>query len=291
MKQTAVLALLVHLLSASPSAGMAPSAIVYALQGETSCTNPEQPRRPLRLFDRLPAGAVVTVGKASHLDLAFASGRRWTLGAGAQVTIGRTELASRSGDVRPLPSVPPLPRLAPIAMENRPGPRAGAVRIRSERMTGLYPRKGVTVIAGAAGLHFQRVEGAKRYRIEVQDGQGGTVFETETESPPVAVPAGKLLSGRRYTWTVRTLDRPGGAARGEAEIVTLDEHTARVREEARRILAEEGPDALPLLAEIDRSLGLLLESRQDLQAALSDKLGDPALQEALAEIETYLQSP
>lgn len=51
----------------------------------------------------------------------------------------------------------------------------------------------------------------------------------------------------------------------------------QAREEARKILESETPDSLPLLAEIDRSLGLLLEAREELRQALDRKPGDPGL--------------
>jgi hypothetical protein len=146
------------------------------------------------------------------------------------------------------------------------------------------------VLPGETFLRFQPVTGAERYRIEVQDDQGRTLFQAETESPPVKVPAGTLNPGLSYLWAVRTLDRPGAVARGEAEIVILGEDAARTREEARKVLAAEGPASLPLLAEIDRSLELWLEARADLREALDEEPGDPALRKALAEIETRLKA-
>jgi hypothetical protein len=266
-----------------------PVAIVYSLAGEASVASPNMARRPLRLFDRLPAGATLEVGPDSHLALAFASGLRYKLGAHSHVKLGTKDLALREGIVRPLSPVPPLLTLFPIAESDRPGLRHAAVRIRSERITGLYPRHGMTVLADEAVLHFQPVEGARGYRIEVQDDQGGIVFRVDIEAPPVKLPAGTLRAGRCYRWTVRTLDRPSAIARGEAELVILSEDAARAREEARKILESETPESLQLLAEIDRSLGLLLEAREELQEALDRKPGDPGLRQALGEIETRLE--
>jgi len=265
----------------------APAAIVYALTGEAFQTLPGQPRNPIALFDRLPAGADLEVAPHAHLALAFASGKRWALGGGAHVTLGAADLRSRAGDVRALPAVPPFPHLARIREHDHAGPRAGAVRIRGERIKGLYPSRGAAALASTVVLLFRPVEGADRYRIEVQDRQGTAVFAIETSEMMARVPAGTLQPGHRYSWTVRTLDRPGGVAQGEAEIVTLNEDTGR--EEAREVLAAEGSDSLPLLAEIDRSLELWLEAREDLRAALDDKPGDPALRKALAEIEARLE--
>ena len=265
-----------------------PVAIVYSLAGEASLAAPDGAIRLLCLFDRLPAGAIVEVGPGSRLALAFVNGLRYQLDERSSATLGPSDLSIRSGPVRPLPSVPPLPRLLPIAEEDDPGLRAGAVRIRGERITGLYPHGGAAALVGETVLRFRPVAGARGYRIEIRDRQGRTVFQTETESAPVKVPAGTLRPGLDYQWVVRTLDRPGAIARGEAKIVTLSQHAAQAREEARKVLEAEGPDSLPLLAEIDRSLGLLLEARKELQTALLEKPGDPALRRALAEIEARL---
>jgi tetratricopeptide (TPR) repeat protein len=190
--------------------------------------------------------------------------------------------------VRSLPSVPPLPRLAAIAEDDRPGAKAGAVRIRAERITGLYPRREATVLPGEIPLRFQPVTGAGTYRVEVQDEQGRTLFAADTASSTIEVPAGTLRAGRRYHWTVRTLNRPGGVARGEADLVVLSEGAAQARAETRKILESEGPGSLSLLAAIDYGLGLLLEAREGLRAALDGKPGDSALQEALAGLESTL---
>jgi hypothetical protein len=285
------LAVALLIAAAGPAAAAAPRpvAIVYSLTGEASLTAPGVAGRPVRLFDRLSAGTIVEAGPGARLALAFMNGLRFEMGEGSRVKIGPQGLASQAGPVRALPRVPPLPRLSSIAAKDRPGPRAGAVRIRAKGIEGLYPRSGAAALADGAVLRFQPIAGVRSYRIEVQDRQGRIVFRTDAESPPVEVPAGKLDPGLSYLWTVRTLDLTGAVARGEAALVTLDEEASQAREKARKILAAEGPDSLPLLAEIDRSLGLLLEAREELKAAMIEKPGDSALREALAEIETLLE--
>jgi hypothetical protein len=276
------------LISQTAAAGpREPVAIIYRITGEALRAAPG--RRPVHLFDRLPAETTLELAPGSRLALAFATGKRYELSGPARVTLGKGDLAAKSGGVRPLPSVPPLPHLAAIAEDEKPGPTAGAVRIRAERIAGLYPRRGVAALAAGTVLRFQPVIGAGKYRIEVQDGRGRTVFRTDAESPPVKVPAGTLRAGHRYSWMVRTLDRPGAVARGETDLVTLSKDAARTREQARETLESEGAGSLPLLAEIDHSLGLLLEAREDLRTALDGEPANPALREALAEIEMQLE--
>jgi len=267
-----------------------PVAVVFLLTGEASLAIPDAPRRALRLFDRLPSGAALEVGPSSRLALAFENGTRYELGAGSQVKLGPTGLASQRGPVRPLPRVPSLPVLAPIAQDDHPGPSPGAVPIRGERIDGLYPRRGAAVLAGKAILRFQPVACAGKYRVEVEDSQGNVIFEIETTAAEVILPEHALQPGRRYRWIVRTLDRPGPVARGDAALVTLSEEEARAREKAREILEAEGPLSLPLLAEIDLGLGLWLEAREDLRRAIDGEPTNSALREALAAIEARLEN-
>lgn len=268
----------------------APVALVYWLKGEAALTIPSEERRPLRLFDRLPVGTTVEAGPGSRLALAFANGRRYELGERSRVTLGPADLSLRSGPVRALRSVPPLPRLLPIAEEDRPGVCAGAVRIRAERISGLYPRCGTATLAGATILRFESVEGTGKYQIEVHDRQGNVIFTVETTASNVNVPAGLLRPDVRYHWTVRTIERVGPVAKGEADFLTLHADKAEAREALRKAVEAAG-DGVPLalLAEVDRSLGMLLEARDGLRAAARSSPGDTALAEELATVEGQLK--
>jgi hypothetical protein len=100
------------------------------------------------------------------------------------------------------------------------------------------------------------------------------------------VPAGTLKPGTTYFWRVETLDRFGAAARGEAGFSTVGADTQRSRDAlAAAIGTSESPRALGLLAEIDRRIGLLRESRDGFRAAVARAPEDKALREALARIE------
>ncbi|HEV7509762.1 MAG TPA: hypothetical protein VGS07_33120 [Thermoanaerobaculia bacterium] len=286
-------ALVMSLLSVSAGRAEAgapePIAIVYSLTGEASLALPDAPRRSLRLLDRLPSGTVLELGSSSRLALAFVNGLRYELGAGSRVMLGPKGLASYTGPVRPLPRVPLLPALAPIAKDDHPGPSGGAVPIRGEQIDGLYPRRGAAVLAGKAILRFQPVACAGKYRVEVEDRQGNVIFGIETTASEVPLPEDALQPGQHYRWIVRTLDRPGAVARGGADLLTLSKDAAWAREEARKTLEAESSLSLPLLAEIDRALGLWLEAREDLRKAIEIGPADSALREALTAIETRLE--
>jgi hypothetical protein len=165
------------------------------------------------------------------------------------------------------------------------------VRIRSERISGLYPRRGAAVLAGEAVLRFKPIEEGDRYRVEIQDAKGQVVFRGDVVAPSVRVPSRVLLPGARYYWTVRTLDRAGPVAQGEADFVTLPEDAAEVREQLRAAVAAEGNgESLALLAEIDHSLGMLHEAFQELQAAHDRSPGNAPLAQELAALEQQLEA-
>jgi hypothetical protein len=268
----------------------APVAIACAVSGRASVAAPTGERtRALRLFDWLSAGSVVDVARESSVTLVFASGARYELGERAKATLGTSSLASSTGPVRRLEPLPPLPRVSPIADSARAGARSGAVRIRSATIAHLYPDRGAATLADSTVLRFTPVRNASRYRVEVETETGASVFQGETESPTVAIAAGILKPATKYYWQVRTMDSVGQVARGSAEFVTLGSETARARAALEAALAGAGEAAsLALLAEIDRSLGLLVEARDEFRAALARAPGDVALRHALDRLEQQL---
>ena len=297
------LGVLVAISSGAPADGAEtpqPVAIVYLLAGDAWLTAPDTARRPLRLPEHLPAKTTVEVGPGSRLMLAFVSGLRYELGERSRVTLGPGDFSLKSGPVRPLPRFPPLPLIWPIAAEDNPGLRAGAVRIpavriRTESVRRLYPDHGAATLAEATVLRFEPVESAGKYRVEVQDSQGKVAFTKDTTTVTLDLPKGVLQPGMRYVWTIRTLEREGAVAQGKAYFVTLSAKVAEEREALRKALEAEGDSAsLALLAEIDRSLGLLAEARDGLQAVINGSPGETGLTETLAELERrlpYRQSP
>lgn len=275
---------------AAPHYASEPVAVVYKLAGHALVAFPAQERQPLRLFDYLPKGARIEVEPGSRLALAFVNGRRYELGEGSRITLGPDDLASRIGPVRPLPRVPPLPKLAPIVDDDHPGSGAGAFPIRGQGIAILSPRDGAATSADATVLRFEPVDGGEKYRVEVRDQRGNLIFASEATGPVVNLPAGVLQAGTRYNWTVRTIERAGPVARGDADFVTLAARIAKKREALRRAVEKAGDGALlALLADVDRNLGLLAEARDEFQKAVQYSPGDAALAANLAELERCLK--
>ena len=266
------------------------AAIVSAMIGTASVAVPSAQRpSPLRLFAWVPAGSVIDVSRGATVTLVFASGARFELGEGAKVTVGETSVTSTSGVVRPLEAVPPLPKIAPITESAKAGARPGVIRIRGGTIAGLHPGDGEVTLAESTVLRFSPVAEASRYSVAVETESGTTVFQVQTQSASVSVSPGILKEGARYYWQVQTLDRIGQVARGGAEFVTLGTEAARARATLKVSLEGVGDaPSLALLAEIDRTLGLLMEARDGFRAALARAPGDGRLREALDSLERQL---
>ena len=276
---------------ATPARGEDAVAIVASLAGRATVRHRGEEAREVRLFDWLPSGAVVETAAASSLTLAFASGQRHELGPSATATLGATGLAASSGPVTSLSPISPLPSLPALAPEARPGARAAALRIRGPRIAGLYPRGEATVLPDDAVLRFGTVPGAARYRVEVEDEEGAVVFQAEVVAPSVRVSPGVLKPGARYFWAVRSLGGSRPPARGAAEFGALAAGVVERRAALRQVLGEKDTATLPLLAEIDRELGLLVEARDTFRAALAAAPDNDGIRDVLQRVEDALAEP
>jgi hypothetical protein len=270
--------------AAVASAGGEPVAIVYSLSGTAWIQPSSGARQKAERFAWLSADAAVDVEAQSTLLLAFVSGSRYELGPGARATLASDgTLRAPKGPVRALDSVPPLPRLAPLA--ERPPARAGALRIRGARIAGLYPGPEASAVPDNTVLSFEPLPGSTSYKVQVEDESGNAVFSAETQTASILVSPGVLRPGSRYHWTVRSL---GGTAagRGEADFETASAETLASRETLRRSLQGGGDAAsLALLAEVDARLGLLKEAQEGFRAALARSPGDASLEAALARVD------
>jgi len=272
---------------AGTAIGAEPVAIVYSLSGSAWIQPSAGPREKAERFHWLSADTVIEVDADSTVLLALVNGNRYELGPRTQATLAQNgELRATAGPLRALPSVPPLPHLAPLA--ERPPARVGALRIRGARIARLYPNQGSSALPDQAVLSFEPFPGSASYKVQVEDESGNAVFSAETQTASILVSPGVLRPGTRYHWTVRSL---GGAATGraEADFETVGAENLAAREALRRTLEGAGDaTSLALLAEVDGSLGLLSEARTGFAAALAKAPGDAALQCALARVEQVL---
>ena len=238
---------------------------------------------PLERFSAIADGAILEVGRDSRAVIVLARGKRFVLGAQARARVHVDRLASTSGQIDELPSLPALPPL--VALDAHAPKALGGVRLRSTAVSGLSPSNGFA-LASRTTLRFTPVSGAGTSRVEIENENGNVIFGVQTTAAEAPVPPDILKAGAGYHWSVRTLDRSGAQARGSAEFVTLGNEAAKAREDIERRLHQEGDAAsLALLAAIDRQLGLHQEALDGFRAALARAPQDQSLREAVRELE------
>jgi hypothetical protein len=246
----------------------------------------------VHVFDWLPTASSVEVGSDSSVTLAFANGDRYEIGKNSKVLLSAKGPKLGRGTMRLLDHVAPIPRLALTAASNPPGARSGAIRLRGGKPRGIdpmYPLTGTSALPDAVVLRFAPVSGVARYRVGIEDQAGRTIFETDTQSSQVAVPAGTLSAGSHYRWRVETLDSVTAAVCGESEFATLSAQAIEQRVSFKIAVETRGDaESLALLAAIDRSLGLLLEARNEFRDALAKSPTDPALRQITEELKKEL---
>jgi hypothetical protein len=218
--------------------------------------------------------------------VAFLTGRRVRVLPNAKAELTAEDVVKLAGKVEPMPAVGTVPALGAIAPGQAPGPRSGAIRVRSGSLWGaevenLYPRDGAAAAAEATVLTFRNLVNAETCRVDVEDEMGETVFSVETRVPEVVVPAGVLVADKEYYWRVRTAGRRSLAGRGEALFVTLKAEDA-VALQTFRASAEKdaSPSALLLLADVYRTLGLFREACAALDRVAATEIGNPQVAKA-----------
>ncbi len=267
----------------------APLAIVTAVKGPAWASTDSAPKHLVSTFDWLGAGTTIEVGRSSGATVIFVNGERYQLDSGARARVTSTGLADRVGHIRQLPTLSPLPMVAPIS----PGAMSttsGAVRIRGTRWP-MYPSGAATALASATVLRFAPVARAERYYIQLMDQFKAVLFTTTTSQTVASVPTAALEPGRTYTWEVHALDGVGELVSANASFSTLaDEQAARRQAFVSHVADGRDPALLTLLGFLDSRLGLLVDARSELRRAVTRGIDWSGLNELLAALDAQLDS-
>jgi hypothetical protein len=266
--------------------------VVTAVSGKAALVSPADRKGPVARFDWLPAGAVLTTEAGSSVTLLFADGSQFEIGEKSRVTVTLGGPKPPGSTVHRLEAVPPIPRLAALAEGQHLGSRSGAIRVRQGsgvRVQNLYPNVLSASIPSSTTLRFAPIEGASRYRVELEDDTGKTILDVQTDLAAIPVPHDLLRPGFSYYWKVRTVERAGPSAHGESEFATLSQEDLQRRAALREALQMQGDaSSLATLAEVDRRLGLWVESREEFLAAQTKAPNDAAIAKALSEVDARL---
>jgi hypothetical protein len=264
-------------------------AVVASVTGEATALSPKAKAEvAIRSLDWLDEGVRLEVRPKSEMRLILLNGRIYELGAGAKATVGAAGLTSVSTQVHELKTLPPIPRLAPIA--DASADVAGGTAIRGPRVRSLYPNH-VWALAIRVKLNFAPVSDALSYSIVLEDDSHNVLLRATTPTTSVDVPADALRPGSRYFWRVSAMDESGISAKGSATFVTISEE-----DQARRfafdaaVSTEDEAMRLALIAGVDQQIGLLAEACDEFEAALKLRPSDPELRRALAAAKLSLDA-
>jgi len=234
-----------------------PVAIVTEVHGNVWAETAGPGKQEARTFDWFSAGAVLSTDAGATMVVVFESGKRTRLGERSRIRVTADGPADARGITEPLTPVPPLPHVSVVTLEG-PATRINAVRVRGDAFARLHP-DGSALIADQARLQFEPVREFSSYAITIEREDGTLAFDTTTSATSIDVRPGVLQPGTQYYWRVAAQDPLGRVVRGTGRFVTLTSEQVTRREELRRHLGSSPAD-LALLAEVDRSLGLVREA-------------------------------
>jgi hypothetical protein len=250
-------------------------AVVVDLNGEASLMTSSGDGTAIKLkrFDRLRLNDTITTTDEARVIVAFMSGFRFEIGTNAEVDVKGDQLRPKRGKIKKLKPVATGPAIQAIPASSRPGHRSGAIRIRSAAVWGgevrnLYPRDGASIRSDHAVLTFDPLSAVEKYRIDIEDEMGESIFAVETTSLEIEIPAGILKPANEYYWRVRSSGRPSLGGQGEALFVTMTtEQLTGLKEISTQLQEEKTLASFLLLAEVDRSLGMFREACGELHKA------------------------
>lgn len=271
------------------------SAIVAELNGSATVREAGRQERTVQLYDWLEERATIAVAKGARVVLVLVTGQRFELVENARVDIARAGLPV-SDAVRALPSIAPVPIVAPIAraiesrssLNARKADSVAVIRVRGP-ITNLYPSDNSSTFADRTTLRFDDARGRASLRVVVKDEEGAPVFDGHSVGGHVAVPQGVLQPGRFYSWSVIVGD---DAASPEA-IATFQTLSVVIVEARDRFVASlPGNSArdLALRARIDERLGLLSEAVDEVSAAVKKAPDDDELARLLVRIKDHFDN-
>jgi hypothetical protein len=265
-----------------PAAG-----VLASVTGTATVMYPRGGAMPAHPFDWLKTGASIQTEAGAKVLVVLVNGAKYEVGERSRATLEKGTMHKVSGDLRRLPGLTEIPKLAAIS-DKLSSTRGGVVRIRGTKLKQCYPAPGVAILPGESTFAFDPAANITSYVMEIENGEGNVIHRAESSGGPIHVAAGVLQPGANYYWEVGGGVPDSPKCGGEFSVLSSEDEASR--QIFRSAVQNSGEaDGLAILAEIDRRLGLLREAREEFNAALSKSSTPDAIRAKLREIERVMR--
>jgi hypothetical protein len=267
-----------------PAAG-----VLASVAGSVTVTEPGGHTGKAHVFDWLKVGATIRTEAGARVLVVLENGARYELGERVSAKLERGNLHVVAGDVRRLPGLTEIPKLAAIA-DTVSTKHGGVVRIRGPKLQHCYPVANAAILSNQPTFSFQPITGVTSYVIEIENEEGKVVQRRESPGTPVTLPAGVLNAGSMYYWEARGVEPQGDGPQCGGEFSVLAAQDEERRAAFKTAVQNSGDaDSLALLAEIDWRLGLLREAQGEFTAALQGTSAPEGIRSALLQIDALMR--
>ncbi len=276
-------------IAAAIAAAEEPAAAVLAsVEGLVTVTPSGGNSARAGVFDWLKPGTTLETAVSARAIVVLANGDRYQISEHSRAVLGSAAISKLSGELRQLPGLAGLPKLAAIAGTSA-GSRGAVVRIRGPQLRHCYPSPNSVILERDAALTFEPSDDVTAYTAEVEDDSGTVIFSAQTAGRTVVLPPGLLRAGAAYYWEVRGISSVGTPPKCQADFSVLPADETSRRTLFKAAVDRLGDDAsLALFAEIDRRLGLLKEAKITFQSIQDRSTSSAAIRHALQQIEALI---
>jgi len=118
----------------------------------------------------------------SRVLVVLENGARYELSERSRATLAKDTLHKVAGDVRRLPALTEIPKLAAIA-DKLSSSRGGVVRIRGPKPKHCYPAANVAILSGQSTFSFEPMADVTSYVIEIENDHGTIIHRGILRSP------------------------------------------------------------------------------------------------------------
>lgn len=272
------------LVAEEPAAG-----VLASVRGSATLTYSDGHTAKAQVFDWLRPNTTVETATGGSVLVVLIDGGRYELGERSRARLEKGALRTVAGDVRHLPEVTEIPKLAAIA-DRLPTARGGVVRVRGPKLQHCYPAANVSILPGQSVFSFEPVAEATTYVLEIENDEGVVIHRAQSSGGPVTIPAEILKPGAIYYWEIRGLapGAEGPQCGAEFSVLPLEDETRRAA--LRTVVQNMGDaDSLALLGEVDRRLGLLREAREEFAAALRQSSTPETIRSVIMQIDVRMR--